>query len=954
MAEEDSADVFAFPDFSLSTKWLPLPHGSQFFNLDVEAAKDRDDHDNIAQTKRPPTSVHAFFKIPDTLELSDLSDHDDRTDGTDEISEPLHDIALPDLDIVDELWYTGTNPPASSAEYKTWDAFTSPGIPHAAPVFITEAGPSMYDAAIMDKDDPLALNSTDHLVIKSKPYLAALVALTLGRGSVFFVWDDTKASFIPAVAKMRISGYSTKVLQGLQDSCLQSGTTTRLLSSYVQRTYRTRPSAVGVALAKAIDVLLLAIQQQFGERGKQVRSLLQLQSLVEPVSTMLVYLHRLVHNASRMRTDEEVLSHVFREAEVLENDHSFLRPLMCEVLSRVTEPWMDFAEKWIGVKGEEGFPLTKEGPGKSFVKVQDIAKVDDLGFEFEEREYVLDEASMPHFIPPDVALVMFEAGRNLRLLRTHHPDHPLCRIDTIASSKPPGFKWLFDWRSIEGLHSEVERYEKTVRQKLSGKVPEETSQPGAEVAASRQGQGMLQVFGNDGTQLESQLLASIQALDQVPPIAVTQDVLSALLEKCLFPRDVQPPTMASDCDLHWSLVPLYSFGPLVTAQANLVNREYMKLLFNVHDLRENLRIQKEFQLLGNGMFCSRLSHALFDPDLETAERKAGVALNGGNMGLRLSGRETWPPASSELRLALMGVLGETYLPLSSQESHHPSSTEPPDLPGELSFALRDLPPEEIDKCMDPTSLEALDFLRLAYRTPAPLSPILTPVVLVKYDKLFKLLLRVLRMLYVVGQLFRSTSKMERRGHAADNVWLRFRFESQHFVESIATYFFDTGIQMPWIQFEKWLDGVESALDTVGTRVVSPDEVRSEHEKMLDLIMSTLLLRKRQQPVLALLEEIFNLVLKFSRQVQLEVSGKVESGASRTIIQGLFREFRKKVEVFVTVCHGLSEKGGTTGRKRKQESMADDLRRDDGISAEHTIDRLLVNLDMLGYYSRPRF
>ncbi|KAJ8105043.1 hypothetical protein ONZ43_g7581 [Nemania bipapillata] len=463
---------------------------------------------------------------------------------------------------------------------------------------------------------------------------------------------------------------------------------------------------------------------------------------------------------------------------------------MCEILSRATEPWIDFAEKWIGVKAEDGFPLTKDGPGKSFVKVQNISRVDDLGFEFEERDYVLDEAQMPNFISPEIALVMFEAGKNLRLLRTHHPHHPLCHVGVVASSRPPSLKWLFDWNAIENLQTEVKQYENAMLQRTLGQSSEYNPPPRPDISVSVREPGMLQVFGNDGTQLEKQLIASIQALDQAPTIAVTQDVLSSLLENYIFQQEHQVRKNSSDFDLHWSLIPLHSFGPLVTSQARLINREYMKLLFSAHGLKEHLRVQREFQLLGNGMFCSRLSHALFDPDLETAERRTGVALNGGIMGLRMNGRETWPPASSELRLALMGVLSETYISPSSTESAS-FITETPDLPGDLSFALRDLPAEEIDKCMDPSSLEALDFLRLAYKTPAPLSPVLTSIILVKYDKIFKLLLRVLRMLYVVGQLSRDTSRMERQGRDAGDVWLRFRFEAQHLVQSVATYFFDT-------------------------------------------------------------------------------------------------------------------------------------------------------------------
>ncbi|KAI0520786.1 Spc97/Spc98 family protein [Xylaria bambusicola] len=955
MPEDELSNVFAFPDYELSAKWLTLPSQpeDQFFGLKVENTQPSNDADAHLFRK----SGNEFFQIPEGFVPSDLNGHDNNSDDSNDVTTPLHDTVLHDLHIIDELWHEGDRQPTASAEYKTWDGFSS-DVPQKAPLFITEAGPLGYDAAIRDENDPLGFENTDHLIVQSNPYLEALLALALGRGSVFFVWDGRKSAFIPAVQDMRISGYSTEVLQGIQSTCLRLGTITRFLSSYVQLTYSMRASAARIALAKAVDAFLLAIQQQFGELRKQVKSLLQLQSLVQPLDTMLVYLRNLVRSISRMRNDEQVLSQIFNETEILENDHSLLPVLMCEILSRVTGPWVDFVEQWIGVKAEEAFPMTKDGPGKSFVKIEDVSRVDDFGFETEEHEYVLDEARMPNFIPPNIAVVMFEAGKNLRLLRTHHPDHPLCHVNIVASSKPPALRWLFDWESINDVQKKVKAYEGSMLRKIFGKSPQDTlpNEPEARIISGAQ--GILRVFGNDGAHLEKQLLASIQALDQAPPIAVAQDALSSLIQTLLVHQADNPQTTTSTFDLHWSLIPLHSFGPLITSQARLINREYMRLLFSTHDLRGHLRVQKEFQLLGNGMFCSRLSHALFDPDLETAERQAGVALNGGIMGLRMNGRETWPPASSELRLALMGVLGDTYMPPMPRESSA-SRNEGVDLPGDLSFALRDLSPEEIDKCMDPTSLEALDFLRLAYKTPAPLSPILTPVILIKYDKIFKLLLRVLRLLYVTGQLSRDTSRMQREGRNMGAVWLRFRFEAQHLVQTVAAYFFDTGIHTPWFQFEDWLDGVQSDLtrvdaDTLNARVVSPDEVREEHEKMLDRVMNILLLRKRQQPVLALLEDTFRLILRFSRQVQLEVSGKVEGDASQVIIQELYQKFRKKVEVFITVCHGIGEKAVSTGRGTRRDLVNEDEWRNENFNDENTIDKLLVKLDMLGYYSRPRF
>ncbi|KAI0394359.1 hypothetical protein F5Y17DRAFT_428099 [Xylariaceae sp. FL0594] len=963
MAEEGVSNMFAFRDLGLSAKWLDLSSNTdnQFFATDIVTATNSTT-DVVTKTQQRNAVVGGFFKIPPVLIPPDSENHEsedkNKLDQGPEL-EPLHDIKLDDFDVLDSFWQNAENSAGADAEYRTWEAFSNPDSPQPTPVFITEGGPSLYDAAIMEEDDPLRLRSTDDLVVQSQPFVAALLALILGRGSVFFGWDDAQVSFVPTTDKIRLSGYSTAVLRGLQRSCIKCGSATRMLSKWVQVTYtiRSNSSPVRVALARAVDVILLVLQQQLGKRGSQVRSLLQLQSLVAPVETLLGYLDELVDQVCETSTDEEVLSLVYKGTQEMEAQNSPLQPLMCEILARVTEPWADFAQKWIGVKAEEGFPMTKDGPGKSFVDVVNITSMDDSGYVTQERDYALDESRMPVFVPRDIGLVIFETGRNLRLLRTHHPNHPLCDPSLVASYKPPALKWLFDWKSIEMLQGEVRRFEEAIMRNIISRSSRGAQEDGSAAAVLSQPRGSLQVFGSDGAHLEERLLASIQELDQAPAMAVAEDGLAVLLEGYLFRQDGQVRSDESGFSPHWSLLPLLSFEPLATAQAKAINREYMRLLFTDHNLREHLRVQKQVQLLGNGMFCSRLSHALFDPDLDTAERKAGVALSGGIMGLRMNGRESWPPASSELRLALIGVLSEIYTdPSLSGEAV--SGAEKADLPGDLSFSLRNLPPEEIDKCMDPSSLEALDFLRLAYNTPAPLSPIITPLILMKYDRIFKLLLRILRMLYVVGQLYRDTRMTERRGQRADDIWIRFSFEAQHYVQSIAAYFFDTGIQTSWNSFEQWLDKVEFDLSRQGDaedadiRVVSPGEVQQQHDKMLNNIMNVLLLRKRRQPVMALVEDIFRLILKFSRQVQLEVGGKVDGDASHVIIQELYGQFRKKLQVFVTVCRGLSEREGGRSRDTMSSAMAQQ-----GAAAsdeESTVDRLLVNLDMLDYYSRPRF
>ena len=143
--------------------------------------------------------------------------------------------------------------------------------------------------------------------------------------------------------------------------------------------------------------------------------------------------------------------------------------------------------------------------------------------------------------------------------------------------------------------------------------------------------------------------------------------------------------------------------------------------------------------------------------------------------------------------------------------------------------------------------------------------------------------------------------------------------------------------------------------------MSPDELRAEHERMLDHVMHTLLLRKRQQAVMRLLEEIFTLILRFSRLTHLAGRGRSATGVSKTGEGGggggadpsfreLYGAFRKKVDVFITVCRGLSEKAGPVSQQQQQQS-AKGAGSGSAAREENTIDRLLMKLEMSGHYAQ---
>ncbi|KAK0718214.1 Spc98 family-domain-containing protein, partial [Lasiosphaeria miniovina] len=887
----------------------------------------------------------------------------------------------------EDPWLGDEGSVPNAPETKTWEKFDQGAQNPLSPVFITEAGPIAFDAWLASGR---ASSPTESDVLDDASYCACLFTLALGRSSLLFSWDSEKRSFVKTVARLRTSGLSLELIECIDRLCLDCANSIKRLQSFADRAYSAASTPARVALARVVDGLVLALQSEISSRNHGVRSILQLQAIVQPVQSVLSYFRDLVGKLARQKSDEAMLSCLFQEAQSAEYRSVLLREATREVLRLVSQPWVDFVQEWLGFEAERGLVITKKGPGKGFVKVADRMWIDDQAYELEEPDFFLDEEKMPSFVPQDIAQALFETGRNLRFLREHHPEHPLSRQSVVALAKPPEIEWQFDWDSIKRLETKISDYQDALSHAIQGTLLEaEPDAPLPSSWSSGEPAYKFQFLGRSEAEIAANILASINQLNQPPKAVLKTDALTVLFQTRLYQKGEQQAEDNKRLPPHWSLVPLLSFGPAVDVQSRLVNQECMRLLFSSHDLRVHIDLLRQYFLMGNGILCSRLSHSLFDPDLETAERKAGVALLGESMGLRLGGRDSWPPASSELRLALMGVLSDSYespssrgAPMGCSRPVSASRSYSSDLPGDLSFAVRDLSPKEIDRCMDPDSIEALDFLQLSYKPPSPLRPIMTPVVLLKYDRIFKLLLRVLRMLYVVNQLFRdvpSGRSSRRRGTPQpSNASARFCIEARHFVRQIAAYFFDTGIAAPWRRFEDWLDtaeaealGANSSNDTTNNddgdlrlaeekpNICSPGLLRDRQEQLLDDIMVGLMLRKRQLPVLKLLEETFTIILRFAKQVRTgaqaqTVENKLADKDAGETPEKLYAAFKKNVEVFITVCRGLGEKSATAAPTGKSSGdayfMGSDGRRGPS-PPESSIEQLLLRLDISGFYAK---
>jgi hypothetical protein len=975
------ADVFAIPQLWQRSRWLDQPSSSsagQFFSSHLTdiTALDANSQDGLSGFS--PTEGHliedphllnptrisgnesGFFKLPSfeqphaNKELSTLGSstqqHDNDISGPDDEEDGQH-----------EVWMNLEAPETRPPVYKTWDGFMSGQHPTSQPLCLSESGPSTYDALLSWETDPLELKNTQVPLVETRAYLASLLALAAGRESVFFARSPDSLTFKPALPLVRLSGYSSNSLKGLEDKCMDCGDTLLSLRAFVQTSYTKQSGRCTVALSSALSRILQILQRQLDVEFHNPRSLLQLQSTISKISSVLQPLRMLMAQVSQEKTDENVLSIVFKHACAREYKETFVREIMQEILRVVSLPWLELLEEWIGTKVEEGMPFTKANIGqtKGFVKVESETCIDDFGEEFEDIDYRLDSDRLPEFFPTDVAQLALDTGKNLRFIKSSCPFHPLLTKPALASSRPfnaPAAQWTFGWDDVMKLERKVSKYQNDLKAVISGTANLGFSGPSKTPSATHESYKLrdepVSLFGSNATQIEQMVLSSMEQF--MAPIAGRErdDRFVAVLEHNLRTRVSSTPKHDSIAAPHPSLLPVLSFGSIISAQAEVVNRESLKLLFDGHNLRDHLNLQRSFHLLGNGMFCTRLSHALFDPDLETAERQAGVARPGGVMGLRLGSRDTWPPASSELRLALMGILTESFMAEHGTTSFISASSPQSDsLPGDLSFAVRDLGAEDIERCINPDSLEALDFLRLAYTTPKELRTVITPVVLMQYDRIFKFLVRLLRLMYEVDQLFRVVNLRTSAWHEPGNTAYRFAREARHFVTCIAAYFLDSGIALPWQTFQAKMDQMQAELarNDSGTseRACSPETLRDYHAEAVNQIMSALFLRKRQQPVLKLLEDIFVTVLAYAKHARLQAIGAVVEGDhTRAYSERLYKDFKKKVQVFITVCRTLTEKT-RPGARSKEGGRHDG----GGIGDDSMVSQLLLKLDINHYYTK---
>ena len=774
---------------------------------------------------------------------------------------------------------------------RSWEVYRARDHEEPRSAYFSEVGTKGFDAVLAQQS---RVQDAGRLVRRDL-FLQALVRLGLGWGSAFFRYNHEENRFERTLdADIRVSGVSLPVFNQTVDEIMQCGTDMQRVRGFVRRPVKLSSLST---FSSTVAVVVYTLERQLAADARQATSLLQIKALFRRGGEMVGALANMMDALGKASSDAQVMSVVMGRALYLTQRLGWIEKLMREIAVRVIEPWLGYMEGWVGLRAETPVlnELVSRGTGFAALEL-------GTGAQTATPEYRYQSKQMPAFVPADQAQLIFESGKSLRFLKRSHPRHPLAR------STAPKLRVADSWSDIERVQTKAYKYEAMLRAEIlqynAGQRESVETEAAAECMPAAT--DTYDVYDMEDEQHMTGLLKPSWENDELGQLSTSVETTGAEFG----------PELTSSLYL--------SLAPMLASQALLIDFSCLHVLFKEHAIRTHLTLQWRFQLLGDGFFTSRLSSALFDPDLESSERKAGN-FPGVHTGLRLGSRDTWPPASSELRLALIGILNESH---NTGDTMQENSRTEAELPGGLSFAIRELPEEEIPKCKDPNAIQALDFLRLQYKPPPALEIIITKQSLAKYDRLFQHLLRLLRMVSVVKNAVRDSTARSSLSGDSRNIFQCFRIDAHHFIITVCDYCFHVGVGSTWRRFQDTLSRIETCLDRAdvdGTidAAQSVPRLRELHDAVLDEMLVSLFLSTRHAQAAKVLDSIFDIILSFAPLSRLDGHRGVRHGKEDTVRE-LYRVFRKQTAAFVQYLRAMHVRGGV-------------------------LEHLLVRLDLNGYY-----
>ncbi|XP_075977023.1 gamma-tubulin complex component 6 [Anticarsia gemmatalis] len=312
----------------------------------------------------------------------------------------------------------------------------------------------------------------------------------------------------------------------------------------------------------------------------------------------------------------------------------------------------------------------------------------------------------------------------------------------------------------------------------------------------------------------------------------------------------------------------------LTYQLEVVNNSILTYFLVNLDMYEHLRSLKDYFFLMDGEFSRSICHNLFTKLIKT-----------------LNPQELLNFAT------LHNILDKA---LGSSISHVHKFSE------NLSFTITESP-----LSFQHSSPDVLQCLSLTYSVSWPLNIILSQEALLRYAKVFQFLIKMRRIFWVLGEDFESLKLSVKLSRQHSRKLLKspqyisiqiYRHIMASMIRALDNYIVTTCILTSWTEFENDLKKARTL-----------DDLYECHVVYIKKVLFRCLLNNRSTPVMKLLNDIFTVILKFSRVLKAgEWQQKEPDGCfthtSFVQLEELFHLFEKLAKYLHKVVTKLMECG----------------------------------------------
>ncbi|THH09217.1 hypothetical protein EW145_g2175 [Phellinidium pouzarii] len=858
--------------------------------------------------------------------------------------------------------------------------------------FVTEQAPHIVAAArhraqprLLRLDEKLVYLSTSEL-------LDCLNSTLIGCSSILHIWDPTSERFILALEngeslRIVLDGMDDTVSESYITRFIRFGTILRRLEVVVlhlRRTTRGTNSTV-FGFSHALSSALIWVRNGVSSSLARIRACrssricdiwISLQEFEGVISVLASLCLRDVHLSPKSyepipHLPQKLLSHLYDnllfylERQAPRN----VLAILSYILTAASRPYFQSVAQSVGLEGlEETLNKARRKAHKPRDDVtaalfgdEDDEVNDDMEFEFDnDGNEGGDADGFPSFMSEEFRDAIIRSRRSIRILSS--PE-----LDGGQLVGLPAFRkleWVWTDKEVTALAFSPHFVEPMLNNPRLDDCAIDSSH--------------IHLESENSVRKYKPELARLAVFDMEPGYLVSDNFLSSTSTHVQdLPSFIK--TYPTCLPANAPTLPLLAAQVLqpVRAQAAALGQAALRIFLTpgspLH-LRAHLVFMRAYLLLAAPAFKARLSAALFsDADVDgddaeennmaitirTRDRNSNWREVHGRednakqldkhgrgqpwavgLAFGLTDRAQWPPGGSDLSFYLRRVImdsleyvraAETVFDVEDAHSTEELGTDEfwDEAESRLGFAIRDLPVGKgRDKWLDPTLIEALDFLYMDYKPPRPLRCLITSDILSKYQRVFAFLLRLLRVEHAVRLLYRlarpSSSCIFRDNPSAQNILTHFRFSAQSFVSGLSAYVADTAVRGNIDAFLARLSAAESV--SLSSYSISESESDSNattsaahgpfadvyalmqrHSRVLDDVLAACLLRSAQRAVGDVLRTCLEVVLEFGVLIGNVHKGMVEEAPAAARLKVLYDKFHGKLKLLLKALRNISER-----------------------------------------------